>query len=252
MGRATRSRLVVTVHAPIGIRVGSWPRPDVRSYAPSVYGQLAEVVSSERPALPDAIRDGRIVAIGRNLDSARLAGIAEALLAGGVRAFEITLGSPDALAGIRAIASAYGDELLVGAGTVLDIEAATRALDAGARFLVMPHTDPSLVTWAAERGVPAFPGAFTPTEIVQGWRAGACAVKLFPASVAGPAFVREFRGPFPEISLVPTGGVSLETAPAYLEAGAVAVGVGSWLMGGGDPQVVRERAGALVKRLSAG
>ncbi len=216
-----------------------------------MYGQFAEVASPARPALPDAIREGRIVAIGRNLHSSRLEGIAEALVAGGVRAFEITLGSPDALAGIRAIASTYGDQLLVGAGTVLDVEAARQALDAGARFLVMPHTDPTLVTWAAQRGVPAFPGAFTPTEIVQGWRAGACAVKLFPASVAGPAFIREFRGPFPDIPLVPTGGVSAETAPAYLEAGAAAVGVGSWLMGGGDPEVVRERAGALVKRLFA-
>jgi 2-dehydro-3-deoxyphosphogluconate aldolase/(4S)-4-hydroxy-2-oxoglutarate aldolase len=216
-----------------------------------VYGQFAEVTSPARPALPDAILKGRIVAIGRNLVRSRLEGVAEALLAGGVRAFEITLGSPDALAGIRAVAAKYGDELLVGAGTVLDIEAATQALDAGARFLVMPHTDSSLVTWAAERGVPAFPGAFTPTEIVQGWRAGACAIKLFPASVAGPAFIREFRGPFPDIPLVPTGGVSADTAPAYLAAGAVAVGVGSWLMGGGDPEVVRERAGDLVKRLSA-
>jgi 2-dehydro-3-deoxyphosphogluconate aldolase/(4S)-4-hydroxy-2-oxoglutarate aldolase len=216
-----------------------------------VYGQFAQVASPARPALPDAIRNGRIVAIGRNLESSRLEGVAEALLARGVRAFEITLGSPDALAGIRAIASKYGDELLVGAGTVLDIDAASQAQDAGARFLVMPHTDCSLVTWAAERGVPAFPGAFTPTEILEGWRAGACAIKLFPASVAGPAFVREFRGPFPDIPLVPTGGVSADTAPAYLAAGAVAVGVGSWLMGGGDPAVVRERAGDLVKRLSA-
>jgi 2-dehydro-3-deoxyphosphogluconate aldolase/(4S)-4-hydroxy-2-oxoglutarate aldolase len=225
-------------------------RAKVCGYAPSVYGDSNDPLSAARPALPGAIAEGRIVAIGRNLDPSRLEGIAEALLEGGVRAFEITLGSPDALAGIAAIASRYGDELLVGAGTVLDIPSATRALDAGARFLVMPHTDCSLVSWAAERGVPAFPGAFTPTEILQGWRAGACAVKLFPASVAGPAFIREFRGPFPEIPLVPTGGVSAETAPAYLEAGAVAVGLGSWLMGGGDPAVVRERAGALVKRLA--
>jgi 2-dehydro-3-deoxyphosphogluconate aldolase/(4S)-4-hydroxy-2-oxoglutarate aldolase len=217
-----------------------------------VYGQFTEVAGLARPTLPDAILKGRIVAIGRNLDPGRLEGVAEALLAGGVRAFEITLGSPDALAGIRAITSKFGAELLVGAGTVLDMEAATQALDAGARFLVMPHTDCSLVTWAAERGVPAFPGAFTPTEIVQGWRAGACAIKLFPASAAGPVFIREFRGPFPDIPIVPTGGVTAETAPAYLAAGAVAVGVGSWLMGGGDPQVVRVRAGDLVKRLSAG
>src|SRR5439155_6667975 len=125
-----------------------------------------------------------------------------------------------------------------GAGTVLDEASAEEAIRAGATFLVMPHLDDHLVRWAVERGVPAFPGAFSPTEILSAWRAGASAVKLFPASAVGPAFVREFRGPFPEIPLIPTGGVTLESAEAFVTAGATALGLGSWLMGGHDAALV--------------
>ena len=106
----------------------------------------------------------------------------------------------------------------------------------------MPHLDADLVEWAAARGIPAFPGAATPTEIFAAWRAGAAAVKLFPASSAGPGFVRELRGPFPDIPVLPTGGVTLETAPAFITAGAVAVGMGGWLIGDGDPAGIRARA----------
>ena len=128
----------------------------------------------------------------------------------------------------------------------MTIEAAERAVNAGATFVVSPHTDAALVEWATERGIPCFPGAFTPTEILAAWRAGAAAVKLFPASVAGPAFVREFRGPFPHIPLLPTGGVTAESAPDFIRAGAVAVGLGSWLIGDGDPNGITGRAAAVV------
>jgi 2-dehydro-3-deoxyphosphogluconate aldolase/(4S)-4-hydroxy-2-oxoglutarate aldolase len=110
----------------------------------------------------------------------------------------------------------------------------------------MPHIDVAIVGWAAARGIPVMPGAFTPTEILAAWRAGAAAVKLFPASAVGPAFVREVRGPLREIPLVPTGGVTAETAPAFIAAGAVAVGIGSWLTGSGDAAVVQSRAAELV------
>src|SRR5205085_7577029 len=110
--------------------------------------------------------------------------------------------------------------LLLGAGTVLTIEAAGDAVAAGARFLVSPHLDIAIVAWALEHGIPCFPGAFTPTEILGAWRAGATAVKLFPASAVGPAFVREHRGPFRDIPLVPTGGVTAETASDFITAGA--------------------------------
>lgn len=200
-----------------------------------------------RPAIPEAVRDPGVVAIARGLEPDVVVAIGEALREGGVRAFEVTLNSPSALDAIASLASRFPDgELLVGAGTVLDIDSAEAALEVGARFLVMPHTDTGLVRWVADRGVPAFPGAMTPGEILAGWRAGAAAVKLFPASVLGPAFIREFRGPFPAIPLIPTGGVTLESAPAFVSGGAAAVGLGSWLTGSGDPIVVRQRASEIV------
>ena len=209
------------------------------------------VGATGRPPIPTAILDGRVVAIGRGLDPERVLAIAEALVAGGVRSFEITLNSPSALAAIESLAGRFDpDELLVGVGTVVEIGGAEAAVAAGARFLVTPHTDLAVVRWAAERGVPAFPGALTPTEIVQAWQAGASAIKLFPASAVGPSFIRELRGPFPEIPIIPTGGVSVDTAPAFIEAGAVAVGMGSWLTGGGDPEQIRERAGAAVRAVA--
>jgi 2-dehydro-3-deoxyphosphogluconate aldolase/(4S)-4-hydroxy-2-oxoglutarate aldolase len=204
-----------------------------------------------RSPLPEEIAGPRVVAIARGLDPESLARIADGLLAGGVRAFEVTLNSPGALQAIAGLAERFaGSPLLVGAGTVLDVSAAEVVHAAGARFLVCPHTDPDVVAWAATRGVPIFPGAFTPTEILAAWRAGATAVKLFPASAVGPTFVREFRGPFQDIPLIPTGGVTLESAPGLIAAGAVAVGIGSWLTGDGDPAGISTRGAQLVHALA--
>jgi 2-dehydro-3-deoxyphosphogluconate aldolase/(4S)-4-hydroxy-2-oxoglutarate aldolase len=206
------------------------------------------------PPIPGPILAGRIVAIARGIPAERLPAVATALRDGGVRAFEVTLDSPGALAGIAAVAAAEAaagaSGLLVGAGTVLDRGAAAAALEAGATFLVMPHTDPDLVGWAAERGVAAFPGAMTPSEILAAWRAGAAAVKVFPASALGPSFLREVRGPLGAIPLVPTGGITGDNAAAFLAAGAAAVGVGGWLTGSGDPHLVGERAAALVAAIA--
>ena len=194
------------------------------------------------------------MAIGRRVAPSSVPAIAEALAAGGVRAFELTLNEPEADA-LRAIEAAarVGPELglEIGAGTVLSIEAAGRAVDAGATFLVMPHLDVELVRWAAERAIPALPGCATPTEILGAWRAGAAAVKLFPASSLGPSFVRECRGPFPELPLLPTGGVTLENAPAFIAAGAIGVGMGGWLLGDADPIGVRERAAQIMAAVAA-
>jgi 2-dehydro-3-deoxyphosphogluconate aldolase/(4S)-4-hydroxy-2-oxoglutarate aldolase len=207
-----------------------------------------------RPTIPVAIRDVGVVAIGRRLGAESVLAIAEGLLAGGVRAFELTLNEPETpvLASIEALARRFPDtELLVGAGTVLSIDAAQRAIDAGARFLVSPHTDIELVRWAADRGVPFLPGALTPTEVLAAWRAGAAAVKLFPASAAGPALVRELRGPLTGIPLLPTGGVTLESAPAFIRAGAVGVGMGGWLTGDGAPAGIERRAVSIVAAVAA-
>jgi 2-dehydro-3-deoxyphosphogluconate aldolase/(4S)-4-hydroxy-2-oxoglutarate aldolase len=195
-----------------------------------------------------------VVAIARHLDPVRAIAVADALAAGGVRAFELTLNEPEAeaLRAIEAVArerSAKGLE--IGAGTVLSIDAARRAIDAGATFLVMPHLDVELVAWAAERDIPALPGCATPTEALAAWRAGAAAVKLFPASVAGPGFIRELHGPFPDIPVVPTGGVTLDNAPAFISAGAVAVGLGGWLIGNAEPTGVGERARKIVAAVAA-
>jgi 2-dehydro-3-deoxyphosphogluconate aldolase/(4S)-4-hydroxy-2-oxoglutarate aldolase len=178
-----------------------------------------------------------------------VASIAGALADGGVRAFELTLNDPEdgALRSIEAAARVGpGLGVQIGAGTILSIEAAGRAVDAGAQFLVMPHLDPDLVRWAAERGIPALPGCATPTEILNAWRAGAAAMKVFPASSLGPSFLRECRGPFPGLPLLPTGGITLENAASFIAAGAIGVGMGSWLIGDGDPGGVRERAGQVV------
>jgi 2-dehydro-3-deoxyphosphogluconate aldolase / (4S)-4-hydroxy-2-oxoglutarate aldolase len=210
-------------------------------------------VTERRPSIPAGIREGGVVAVARNLTADTVRAVAEGLLDGGVRALEITLNDPEeqALDALRAAARhAEGTDLDIGAGTVLTIEAAERAVGVGASFLVSPHTDRGLVEWAAARGLPCFPGAFTPTEILAAWRSGAAAVKLFPASVAGPVFVREFRGPFPHIPLLPTGGVTAGTAPDLIRAGAIAVGLGSWLIGDGDPGGIAQRASTVTAAIA--
>jgi 2-dehydro-3-deoxyphosphogluconate aldolase/(4S)-4-hydroxy-2-oxoglutarate aldolase len=218
--------------------------------------QLGEDVEFEgaRPPIPAAIRDTGVVAIGRRLDAARVASIADALMAGGVRAFELTLDEPAAgtYAAIEGLARRFDEaDLVVGAGTVLSIPAAERAIDAGARFLVSPHIDVDLVRWAALRGVPCLPGALTPSEVLAAWRAGAAAVKLFPASVAGPALVRELRGPMPQIPLLPTGGVTVESAPVFIAAGAAGVGMGGWLTGDGAAAGIERRAASIISAVAA-
>ncbi len=200
---------------------------------------------TDRPPIPELVSDSRVIAIGRNIAAAAAPRIGESLLAGGVHVMELTLNEPeqDALRAIEALAGVADDlDALVGAGTVLSIGAAKRAVDAGARFIVSPHTDTELITWCALNAVPCFPGALSPTEIHAAWSAGASAVKLFPAAAVGTAYLKQISGPFPGIPFVPTGGVSAETAGDWIAAGAVAVGMGGWLIGDGDPAGVTERA----------
>ena len=207
---------------------------------------------SPRPAIPGGLVTGGVVAIARRLTEDTARQVADALVSGGVLAFEITLNEPVAGA-LRAIESVAdrAPALAIGAGTVLSIDHAQLAIDAGATLLVMPHTDPELVAWAASRGIPTLPGAATPTEVLAAWRAGAAAVKLFPASVLGPAFVRECAGPFPDIPLVPSGGVNPDTAADFIRAGAIAVGVGSWLIADAEPTGVTARAREIVDAVAA-
>lgn len=151
----------------------------------------------------------------------------------GATAFEITFDAPDAagdLAACRAELAARGHEAIVGAGTVRDRHQVAAAAQARAAFVVGPVLDPDVVAAALEAGLPVIPGAYTPTEVDRAWRAGATFVKLFPASSLGPAHVRELRGPLPEVETIATGGVDATNARAFLDAGAVAVGIGSALV----------------------
>ena len=188
-----------------------------------------------------------MIAILRGIEPSRLPALVRALAEGGIRAVEVTLNSPGAMRSIEALCADVGDRgVAVGAGTVLDRRSARDAVSAGATFLVAPNVDPLTVGWAVDHGIPVLPGAMTPSEILVAWSAGASAVKLFPASVVGPAFVREVRGPLPDVPLVPTGGITAATAGAFIGAGAIAVGVGGWLTSAEDIEVVRTRTARLV------
>ena len=135
-------------------------------------------------------------------------------------------------------------------GPSLSEAAAERAVGAGARFIVSPHTDVALIDWCVTRGIPCFPGALSPTEIHAAWSAGASAVKLFPAIAVGTGYLKQLAGPFPDIPLVPTGGVSAQTAGDWIAAGGVAVGMGGWLIGDGDPAGVTQRARQVVEAVA--
>jgi 2-dehydro-3-deoxyphosphogluconate aldolase/(4S)-4-hydroxy-2-oxoglutarate aldolase len=171
-----------------------------------------------------------LVAVLRAPDGARLAEAAAALADGGITAVEVTLTVPDALDVIRQVRQRLGDRVLLGAGTILDAETARAAILAGAEFLVAPTLNRDVIRLCKRYGKLALPGAFTPTEILAAWEAGADVVKVFPADVVGPAFFRALRGPLPQVRLMPTGGVDLTTAADFLRAGACCLGVGGQLV----------------------
>ncbi len=155
----------------------------------------------------------------------------DALLAGGITVFEITMTVPDATSVIRSLCERFQGRALVGAGTVLSPQDARACIDAGARFLVSPGLDPLTIDVAHAEGVPMLPGALTPTEVIDAWRAGADIVKIFPCSALGGAkYLRALRGPLPHVKMLPTGGVTPATAHEYIAAGAVALGMGSELV----------------------
>ncbi|HYG76683.1 MAG TPA: bifunctional 4-hydroxy-2-oxoglutarate aldolase/2-dehydro-3-deoxy-phosphogluconate aldolase [Planctomycetota bacterium] len=152
-----------------------------------------------------------------------------AVTEGGIRAVEVTFTVPGAPSVIRRVKQAFGDAVLLGAGTVLTAEEAEDAVDAGATYLIAPNTDEKVIGAAKRLGVPIIPGAFTPTEIVRAWDMGADAIKVFPASVGGPAYIRALKAPLPNIPMIPTGGVDERTVGEFFRAGAFAVGAGGAL-----------------------
>jgi 2-dehydro-3-deoxyphosphogluconate aldolase/(4S)-4-hydroxy-2-oxoglutarate aldolase len=171
-----------------------------------------------------------IVAIIRADDGGRLADVAEALVAGGVEVMEVTFTVPKAHRVLETVADRMGDKILLGAGTVLDPETARIAMLAGAEFIVSPAVNLEVIRCCRRYDKLIFPGALTPTEVLSAWEAGADIVKIFPSEVTGPGYLKALGGPLPQIRLMPTGGVNLETAAAFLRAGACALGVGGSLV----------------------
>jgi len=171
-----------------------------------------------------------------------------ALREGGVDVVEITMTIPDALSVMREIVSRMGNDVLLGAGTVLDAASARACIAAGAQFVVSPGFDADTIAATHELGKPVFPGALTPTEVIAAWKAGADAVKVFPCSAMGGAkYLRALRGPLPDVKMMPTGGVNLETVRDFIAAGAVALGVGGELvdsaaLAAGKDEVLTARA----------
>jgi 2-dehydro-3-deoxyphosphogluconate aldolase/(4S)-4-hydroxy-2-oxoglutarate aldolase len=178
----------------------------------------------------NGILAAKAVAVIRMTDAAKLAKAAAALRKGGVTALEVTMTVPGAVGIIRALARDKDPGVFIGAGTVLDAGTASEVIAAGADFVVSPITDGDMITACRKAEVLVVPGAFTPTEIVAAWRAGADIVKVFPATSLGPQFFRDLSGPLPHIRLMPTGGVTLENAREFLAAGACCVGMGTALL----------------------
>lgn len=199
--------------------------------------------------LLDGIRETRLVAIVRGTDGGAAAKAALAAMEEGFRYVEIALTTPDALAAIRTVRAAAPAGCFVGAGTVLTAADVADVADAGGQFTVTPALASSIEE-SARLGIPVLAGALTPSEAYEAMNRGATAVKLFPASIGGPGYLKALRDPFPGIPFIAVGGVGLEEAPAYWDAGAIAVGLGGPLFGdagsGGDLAPMRERARAFV------
>ena len=171
-----------------------------------------------------------IIPVIRAPSAGGLADIARALMAGGIPIAEVTMTVPGAVEGIRGLAAEFGDRLLLGVGSVTMREQAEDAAEAGARFIVSPVTVPEVIETARRLERVVIPGAFTPTEIWNAWTLGADIVKVFPADVGGPEYFKSILAPMPFLKLSPTGGVTVETAGAFIKAGAVTLGAGSALV----------------------
>jgi 2-dehydro-3-deoxyphosphogluconate aldolase/(4S)-4-hydroxy-2-oxoglutarate aldolase len=183
-----------------------------------------------KPQIISRLLDPGIIAIIRADSSEQLVAAAGALLEGGVTAMEVTMTTPDALRVIADVIARFGDQVLMGVGSVLDPETARAAILAGAQFVVTPVTRPEVIQLCNRYSKPIASGAFTPTECLLAHESGADFVKLFPADQVGPTYIRNLLAPLPMLQIIPTGGVTPETAAAFLEAGSVALGAGSALV----------------------
>lgn len=200
-----------------------------------------------RPEIISLLTNPGIIAVVRVPKTEQVLPVAEALLAGGVVAIEITLTVPDAFQAIRDLDRAMGARALLGAGTVLDAAACRAAIEAGADFIVSPITRAEIVAAAHGANRPVMLGAYTPTEAQTAHEAGADFIKLFPADKLGPTYVKALRAPLPHLKIVPTGGVDLATAADFLKAGCAALGVGGSLL---TPEILRTNDWPSLSRLA--
>ena len=209
-----------------------------------------------KPEFIQRLLNPGIVAIIRADSSDQLVACAEALLNGGVAVMEVTMTTPNALDVIKDVTARFGEKILMGVGSVLDPETARAAILAGAEFVVTPVTRPEVIRLCNRYGKPIASGAFTPTECLLAHESGADFVKLFPAEFAGPAYIKSVLAPLPMLRIIPTGGVTPQTAAAFLEAGCVALGAGSALvskeiLASGDWAKLTARAREFVAALKA-
>lgn len=198
------------------------------------------------------VMDRKIVAIIRAPSSKLLVDVAKSIYEGGIRVIEVTMTVPDALEIIAEVNRQIGDKIVLGAGSVIDSETARAAMLAGAEFIVSPVLRQDVIRCCKRYGKAVMPGAFTPTEILTAWEAGADVVKVFPANIGGPSYLKAVKAPLPQVQLMPTGGVDLDTLEDFMNAGACAVGLGSSLvtkaaMAAGDVDRIRELAAQYVE-----
>jgi len=203
------------------------------------------------------IRATGVIAIMRAQRAEQLIAAADAIKAGGVRVIEVTMTTPGALDVIAEATQRYGDDVLFGAGSVLDTETARAAILAGAGFIVAPTLKVTVVELCNRYSIPVMPGIFTPTEALTAWEAGADMVKLFPAEIGGPGLIKAIRAPLPQLEIVPVGGVNLDTAADFIRNGAAALGVGSSLINqrlldAGDMAELTRRAKAFIQGVKEG
>lgn len=200
------------------------------------------------------IQEAGIIAVCRNIQEDKISELADALISSGIRALEITLDNKDAYSTIEFLSNKYKDEIIVGAGTVIDGYSAGLAINKGARFILSPSFNPEVVKTTLRYGKVAIPGVMTPTEMIQAMESGADMVKIFPSSVLGVKFIKDVKGPFPQIPVIPTGGIDVNNVGAYIEAGVEAVGAGGSLIDKeaiyhSDFQAIRETATKFVEEI---
>ncbi len=210
-----------------------------------------------KESVMSAIRDIGIVPVVRTESAESAIKAIEAIYRGGIRAAEITMTVPGAIRALEKIADQFGDQIVLGAGTVLDAETARACMLAGAEFFVTPSLNVKTIELARRYSKAIMPGALTPTEVLAAWEAGGDAIKIFPAgAVGGAKYIKALRAPFPQIEMVPTGGVNLETIGEFLKAGACAAGVGAELIDAanikaGNFAVFEERARQFLQAVAA-